>query len=67
MTLKSEEAEHDAAVMDARGVSWDALRLRTESERLAAQRLASEAGASIHTTIHAGILKTLPVSPSMNK
>ena len=46
MTLKSEEAEHDAAVMDARGVSWDALRLRTESERLAAQRLASEAGAS---------------------
>lgn len=42
MTLKSEEAEHDAAVMDARGVSWDALRLRTESERLASQRLASE-------------------------
>lgn len=43
MTMKSEEAELDACVREARGVSWDALRQRTAAERLAAQSLAAAA------------------------
>ena len=55
LALKSEEAEHEAAVMQTRRISWDALRQRAAAERLQAAQAADAAKAEWAGVVKEGV------------